>query len=55
MTFIESRKKVILSMSTFQDIGYLEKCRYDKQPLKIHNLGTQVISSEIAQIYFSRE
>ncbi|AFZ25274.1 hypothetical protein Cylst_3106 [Cylindrospermum stagnale PCC 7417] len=40
-------------LPVFQYLGYPDKCRHDQYPLKIHNLGNQVIKSEIAHIYFS--
>ncbi|MBD2384001.1 hypothetical protein [Cylindrospermum sp. FACHB-282] len=50
---VDVAKKFILPM--FQYLGYPEKSRYDQYPLKMHNLGNQLINSEIAQIYFSTD
>ncbi|MBE9054349.1 type I restriction enzyme HsdR N-terminal domain-containing protein [Nostocales cyanobacterium LEGE 11386] len=39
----------------FQYLGYPERCRQSKYPLKIYNSGTQERNLKIAQIYFSTD
>lgn len=39
----------------FKYLGYPEKCRRGKYPLKIHNTGTQGRKPEIDQVYFASE
>ncbi|MBW4555758.1 MAG: type I restriction enzyme HsdR N-terminal domain-containing protein [Trichormus sp. ATA11-4-KO1] len=39
----------------FQYLGYPERCRQSKYPLKIYNSGTQAKKLKIAQLYFSTD